>query len=176
MAFPTAGQVTNMFLYGRTTRPSDLLDPSILNHRDSVSENKLDVDADEYMEYGPGRFVNSANFDVVTKFFQTADLPPGTYTKTQLFQRFRITYGGYAVNKIFLGTYASDYAERTHVWGTTELKTVDDAVFVFNADSLREIENFAIVPDGNENFDFAGEGRLQKLTMRRFSPSSPRPA
>ena len=75
MARPTVEQVTNMFLYGTTTRPSNLLDPSLLNHRNSVSPNKLDVDAVDYMATGAGSFVNSANFEVVEKFFNTPGLP-----------------------------------------------------------------------------------------------------
>ncbi|MDO3528247.1 hypothetical protein ACNRBH_01630 [Ralstonia pseudosolanacearum] len=69
MSLPTAEQVTNRYLYGADKRPGDMLDPSILNHRDSALENSIPVDAVEYMKSGGGRFVNSANFDWIEKFF-----------------------------------------------------------------------------------------------------------
>jgi len=37
MTLPTAEQVTNMYLYGTKTRPNDLLDLSILAHRNNAS-------------------------------------------------------------------------------------------------------------------------------------------
>ncbi|RLM17922.1 hypothetical protein BIY29_18815 [Brenneria alni] len=165
MALPSAEQVTNKYLYGTDGKPEDSLSPSILDHRSDTSKNKIAVDTTEYMTDGAGRFVNPANFNIVEKFFNT-DIPPGTYTKTEMLQRFghidpqtgKATnlYGGYIVNQIFLGTNDPDYAERAYIWGTTKFKVADGVEFVVNPDGTREIRNFAIVPEGIENFDFDG--------------------
>ncbi|MFE8046225.1 calcium-binding protein [Brenneria goodwinii] len=130
------------------------------------------------MTRGAGRFVNSANFNIVEKFFNT-DIPPGTYTKTEMLQRFghidpqtgkpTDLYGGYSVNQIFLGTDDPDYAERAYIWGTTKFKVADSAEFVVNADGSREIRNFAIVPSGNDNFDFKG-GKDSNIGNKALEP------
>ncbi|MDX5630487.1 MULTISPECIES: calcium-binding protein [unclassified Brenneria] len=165
MALPSAEQVTNKYLYGTDGKPEDRLNPSILDHRSDTSKNKIEVDITEYMTDGAGRFVNSANFNIVEKFFNT-DIPPGTYTKTEMLQRFghidpqtgKATnlYGGYIVNQIYLGTNDPDYAERAYIWGTTKFKVADGVKFVVNPDGTREIRNFAIIPEDIENFDFDG--------------------
>ncbi|MDO3560208.1 calcium-binding protein [Ralstonia pseudosolanacearum] len=166
MSLPNAEQVTNRYLYGADKRPGDMLDPSILNHRDSASENSIPVDAVEYMKSGGGRFVNSANFDWIEKFFnKDISIEPGVYDLTRIFEMVgsvdaqsgeKKSYAGYAVNQIYLGTSDPDYAERAYIWGTTKFKIADGAEFVVNPDGSREIRNFAIVPDGDENFDFNG--------------------
>ncbi|WP_124982195.1 calcium-binding protein [Ralstonia solanacearum] len=166
MGLPTAEQVTNKYLYGADKRPDDMLDPSILNHRNGTSENSIPVDAVEYMRGGAGRFVNSANFAWLRKFFDSSiSLEPGVYSAKQIFE---LVGGvateaggekgdaGYVVNQIYLGAGDPDYAERAYIWGTTRFKIAEGAEFVVSADGSREIRNFAIVPDGDENFDFEG--------------------
>ncbi|MHA6909600.1 calcium-binding protein [Ralstonia pseudosolanacearum] len=166
MSLPTAEQVTNQYLYGADKSPGDMLDPSILNHRDGASENSILIDAVEYMARGGGRFVNSANFDWIERFFnKDIAIEPGVYDLTRIFEMLgsvdaqsgeRKSYAGYAVNQIYLGTSDPDYAERAYIWGTTKFKIADGAEFVVNPDGSREIRNFAIIPDGDENFDFNG--------------------
>ncbi|MHA6833211.1 calcium-binding protein [Ralstonia pseudosolanacearum] len=166
MALPTAELVTNNYLYGTDKRPADLLDPAILNQKNGSADNSISVGAIEYMRDGAGRFVNSANFDWVEKFFNPVNsLAPGVYSKEQIFDLFgyvdpqtgnRASYAGYIVNQIYLGTKDPDYAERAYIWGTTKFKVADGAEFVVNADGSREVRNFAIQPDGDENFDFDG--------------------
>ncbi len=76
---------------------------------------------------------------------------------------------GYIVNQIYLGAGDPDYAERAYIWGTTRFKIVDGAEFVVSADGSREIRNFAIVPDGDENFDFEG-GADSAIGNRALQP------
>lgn len=179
MGLPTAEQVTNKYLYGADKRPEDMLDPSILNHRNGTSENSIPVDAVEYMRSGAGRFVNSANFAWLRKFFDSSiALEPGGYSAKQIFE---LVGGvatepggekgdaGYIVNQIYLGAGDPDYAERAYIWGTTRFKIADDAEFVVSADGSREIRNFAIVPDGDENFDFEG-GADSAIGNRALQP------
>lgn len=179
MGLPTAEQVTNKYLYGADKRPEDMLDPSILNHRNGTTENLIPVDAVEYMRSGAGRFVNSANFAWLRKFFDSSiALEPGVYSAKQIFE---LVGGvatepggekgdaGYIVNQIYLGAGDPDYAERAYIWGTTRFKIADDAEFVVSADGSREIRNFAIVPDGDENFDFEG-GADSAIGNRALQP------
>ncbi len=58
-----------MYLYGLPTRPVDLTDSSILKHRTNHAVNKIDVNVNEYMTQGAGRFVNSANCNFIEDFF-----------------------------------------------------------------------------------------------------------
>ncbi|WP_197341652.1 calcium-binding protein [Ralstonia solanacearum] len=179
MGLPTAEQVTNKYLYGADKRPEDMLDPSILNHRNGTTENLIPVDAVEYMRSGAGRFVNSANFAWLRKFFDSSiALEPGVYSAKQIFE---LVGGvatepggekgdaGYIVNQIYLGAGDPDYAERAYIWGTTRFKIVDGAEFVVSADGSCEIRNFAIVPDGDENFDFEG-GADSAIGNRALQP------
>ncbi|MGH1510400.1 calcium-binding protein [Ralstonia solanacearum] len=153
--------------------------PSILNHRNGTTENLIPVDAVEYMRSGAGRFVNSANFAWLRKFFDSSiALEPGVYSAKQIFE---LVGGvatepggekgdaGYIVNQIYLGAGDPDYAERAYIWGTTRFKIVDGAEFVVSADGSREIRNFAIVPDGDENFDFEG-GADSAIGNRALQP------
>ncbi|MDB0544675.1 calcium-binding protein, partial [Ralstonia solanacearum] len=103
---------------------------------------------------------------------------PGVYSAKQIFE---LVGGvatepggekgdaGYIVNQIYLGAGDTDYAERAYIWGTTRFKIADDAEFVVSADGSREIRNFAIVPDGDENFDFEG-GADSAIGNRALQP------
>lgn len=166
MTLPSAELVTNKYLYGTDSRPVDILDPSVLNQQNNSTDNSISVSAIEYMKDGAGRFVNSANFEWIEKFFNPIiTLAPGVYSKEQIFELFgyidpqtgqKTGYAGYIVNQVYLGTKDPDYAERAYIWGTTKFKVADGAEFVVNEDGSREILNFAIQPDGDDNFDFDG--------------------
>jgi Ca2+-binding RTX toxin-like protein len=168
MSLPTAEEVTNKYLYGSINRPSDLLDQSIIDHKNSNTPNEIKINAVEYMASGPGKFVNAANFDLVKQFFDLSNsIPPGTYTKTDVLKMFGYLdpvtgnaiqgmYAGYAVNQIYLGTNEPDYAERAYIWGTTGFKINDDPIFVVDISGNREVRNFYIEPAGDEDFDFEG--------------------
>jgi hypothetical protein len=155
MALPTAEQVTNKYLYGTDTVPTDRLDPEILKHSTASSENSINVSSAEFMNIGAGRFVNSANFAIIDAFF-TTDLPAGTYSKQAIAELLGYEAYGYAVNQVFLGVNDPDHAERAYIWGSTKFKISDDALFVIGNNGAKIIQNFAIVPNGNDNFDFNG--------------------
>lgn len=53
MALPTAEEVTNWYLYGQSTIPSDLLDDPRI--RPTGKTSSVPIDINEYMS-GPGRF------------------------------------------------------------------------------------------------------------------------
>jgi hypothetical protein len=45
------------------------------------------VDISEYMTVGAGRFVDAADFQFLNDFFNSGSLPPGTYTKDDIFKK-----------------------------------------------------------------------------------------
>jgi hypothetical protein len=178
MTLPTAEEITNLYLYGTKNRPNDLLNLSILKPRGNAS---VDIDVKEYMTDGPGRFVNSANFEIVGKFFNTPNLPleldkkyhkqadshgNKEYSKKEIADLFGLEYYGYREHQIFFGVNDKDHAERTYIWGSTKFKisgdtsggTTKDVAFVVKKDDSLEIKNFSIIPDGDDNFDFRGAG------------------
>lgn len=61
MSMLTAEEVTNLFLYGKKSTPSDLTADSIVDH----SAGTATVDLNDYMTNGPGRFASPALFDIV---------------------------------------------------------------------------------------------------------------
>lgn len=97
MTLPTAEQVTNTYLYGSETKPTDIATDSLIRPKDIISP-VIDVKLDEYMA-GPGRFVLPGSFNVIEYFLNPSlyadsfKLEPGTYSKDQLFSAFGITQG-----------------------------------------------------------------------------------
>jgi Ca2+-binding RTX toxin-like protein len=163
MTLPTAGQITNLYLYGQEIVPANLIDQHLIN---SATRTPVEVDVHEYMTIGAGRFVSAFSFDFMRDFFSDASLSPGTYTKQQIFVALGVNDADNSVafNNAFYGLDDADYAERTYIWGTVGFAVANDALFVVNSDGSRSVENFAIVPlqivknssESRENFDFIG--------------------
>src|SRR5690606_32383421 len=109
MALPTAEEITNLYLYGTRTKPANLLDPSLFRNRPDAA---IDVNINEYMTQGAGRFIVASDFDWLGDFF-SEDLPPGTYTKNQVLALLGHTGAqNYYINQLFYDTGSADYAER----------------------------------------------------------------
>lgn len=86
MALPTAEEITNLYLYGVSKRPQNLLDPSLSQPRAGVV---LSVDVNDYMSNGAGRYADVADFDFIADFFGWGNnMPPGIYTKDDVFKAF----------------------------------------------------------------------------------------
>lgn len=164
MALPTAEEITNLYLYGVSKRPQNLLDPSLSQPRAGVV---LSVDVNDYMSNGAGRYADVADFDFIADFFGWGNnMPPGIYTKDDVFKAFGyrdpvtgkdLKSGAYRENQIYLDSSSSDYAERAYIWGTTGFKVSGDVQFVVNQDGSKELRNFSIEPiNQDENFDFRG--------------------
>ena len=92
MALPTMHEIVNLYLYGQKQKPNDLLDASLTDTTRSGAN--LDVDVNEYMINGGGRFVNAKDFSYIDTFFNNmvfsdADVPPGStraFTKRELLE------------------------------------------------------------------------------------------
>jgi Ca2+-binding RTX toxin-like protein len=166
----TAREVTNLYLYGQSTTPSDLSDDSLIRP-DPVSPNPvLNVNVQDYMQTGGGRFAIGSQFEIIQKFFDpglfTPDVPAGrTYTKQQIAAIFGVGNFGWDMQQLNFQDGTDDYAERTYVFNTQSFKISDDAIFVVQPNGTRRILNFAIEPrdDIQDNFDFTGGGFLTNL-------------
>lgn len=78
-----AKDITNLYLYGQQSTPKNLVASSLIRPENVVTE--VDVDVNDFMETGAGRFAVGSQFELVQRFFVLpVQIPPGTYTKLQL--------------------------------------------------------------------------------------------
>lgn len=184
----TVEQVTNLYLYGRMDRPTDLTDESLV--RASNETSAVEVDLIDFMTNGPGRFANPVFFEIVQLFFSYAAsvVPPGTYNEQQLIEKMRDGNITVPINALISqpqSLYADgtdDYGARAYIWNTLAYEILDNptnspdgTLFVINADGSRHIENLRITPfttaGSPENFDFEGGDVLTGLgnpVLRRW--------
>lgn len=151
----TKEQITNLYLYGKEDLPDTKVKSSLIRD-EGASGAKIRVDVNYYMETGAGRFANPYLFDLVKFFFQVSNLEPGSYDKAKFAGLFHLTSYGLDIHQGFYDDGQDDYSERVYVWGSSRFKISDDARFVITESGERYIENFAIIPNGNDNFDFVG--------------------
>lgn len=171
MALLTAEEVTNLYLYGSTTRPTNLANSNLI--RLPTAQATVSVDVNEYMTSGAGRFASAADFDLVNAFFDPmmfAALAPGAYTEDQL-----APYVGnrrsVALSQYDYADDNDDYAERVYIWNTVGFEISDRARFIIDTDGSRYIEDFAIIPytrSGTENFDFESSDGLTSTLNRQL--------
>ncbi|MDO8263406.1 MAG: hypothetical protein Q7T21_09275, partial [Gallionella sp.] len=194
MSLPTAAEITRLYLYGQTTfstpnLTSDERIRPIANPANVVMAPAVDVN--DYMDGGPGRFVNAAAFEVIHKFFSAAQgIPPspsGGYTKGQLFTLFgmdglsQLKRRAAFVSQSDFTDNKNDLLERAYIWQTTGFQIDNNARFFVAANGTRTVTNFGIVPysaessDGItpanvENFDFTGGGTVSNLAGALLKP------
>lgn len=172
MSLPTIEVMTNLYLYGVETLPTDLVDDTLIRPTQLPNGEPYrvhyEVDINEYMS-GPGRFATMDKFNIVRAFFESGDpdiaptiaIPPGTYTKEELnSQFFGFEYYGLELSQSNYGTGDADHLERSYIWQTTAFKLDDRTRFVVEQDGTRYITNYAVTKHsetGNENFDFLSD-------------------
>jgi Ca2+-binding RTX toxin-like protein len=176
--------VISRYIYGDGGRPSDLTDESIIRRLDN---GHTQVTEAQYMA-GPGRFASPVFFEAIRKFFtlsnneilglienyrpienRDTNRPENrfidydefgnvTITKEALFEILGIGNAGLRFHQGIFDDGQDDYFQRTFIWGTTDFKIEDGALFKIDANgSNRRIENFAIVSrTGGDGFDFEG--------------------
>lgn len=168
---PTMESITNLYLFGKETKPTSLLDVNLIRAKGKT----IDVNVNEFMQ-GPGRFANVKDFEFIEAFFKPSksilpfmqtssnlsyNLKPGTYTKQQIIQLLKIDKAYIQKTLGFYDDGKDDLVERAYIWNTSGFMIDDGATFVVKANGERYIENFAIRPYKNsrgeeENFDFQG--------------------
>lgn len=173
---PTAEEVTNLYLYGQTTKPTDMTSDQLI--RASTRVTSVAIDINTYMA-GPGRFASPSAFKVVEMFLNPSlfassfNLAPGTYDKNQLF----VAFGVNGIVKIDQSQYddgKDDFLARAYIWNTTAFKIKDGAKFVIEANGNRYIDDFSVVPHSNdndkENFDFAAGSTFGNIANSLLEP------
>lgn len=169
MSALSASEITAAFLYGKHQAPSSLVDEGLIRAPQgdpSLEVEPIVVDVNEYMA-GAGRFALATMSSLVRHFFSPIKgdpfVGPGSYTKEELADLLGITKYGISFQQYDYDDGKADYTERTFVWNSSKFKLADDVVFVVDEFGNRTIENFAIVPDGPENFDFVTNDPLFQL-------------
>jgi hypothetical protein len=152
MSYLNSIDITNWYLYGQGTKPQDLVTENLI--RPSGENPRIYQDVSQYMSSGAGRFAVGASFSVIEQFFNNASIPAGTYTKSELASYFGLNYYGLVIQQSQLDDGRGDYPDRVYIWNTGKFKINDNALFIIEADGTKRIENFSIIPDGNEDFDF----------------------
>lgn len=186
MAMPTSSQIVSRYLFDSDTPPLDLREDRLIR-AEGQSGAPIEVDANEYMTTGGGRFAGVERFNYIRNFLGANEdsylgsgnnLPPGIYTTAQLLAAygFDVTNGEHilSVSQYHQGIYDYDYAQRAYVFGSTEFKINDDALFYVNEDGTREIANVCVEPV-DDNFDYTSDSLLARianaLTEDQIDPS-----
>ena len=176
---PTAEEAICLYLYGQKTPPADLKSERLIREPGNGSV-PLEVDINEYMTTGGGRFVKVENFNYVRNFLAGSDygasLKPGVYTRDQLLTAYGISSGKLDAYQYFLGINDPDYMDRAYVFGSGKFEINSDAKFIINPDGSREILDIAVVPEAeDDNFDYKSTALPAQitnwLTEDRIDPS-----
>lgn len=146
--------VTNLYLFGTTTRPSDLASDAFIRPQGDGAH--VTVDGAQFMSQGGGRFAVGAAFEVIQNFFEDSTLAPGVYSKLDLTVRYNLSRITLNIKQYELDDGGGDYQERVYIYNQTAFQISALADFVVNSDGSKEIRNYSIVPFGEENFDFTG--------------------
>ncbi|WP_166871279.1 putative Ig domain-containing protein [Massilia mucilaginosa] len=178
MTLPTAVEITNFYLYGKTAVPADLTDAALV--RSSGIVESFDIAVVEYMA-GPGRFVVPADFEAVNRFLSPTlhdtsshALVPGVYDKKEIFATMGIESAIVKVNQSWHDDHNGDYLDRAYIWGNTAFYIASSARFIIEKDGRRHIEDFAILPyvnkDSFENFDLTGGDIFTDFANNKIGP------
>jgi len=165
MSLPTAEEITNLYLYGSKVKPANILDDSLIQ---TAIKPSINVDINEYMEDGPGRFASPIFFEVVKLFFSdtTLNIAPGTYTELQMRQILGTNQAIISQQQWAYDDGQADYVQRVYIWNSVAFEIDDKAQFIVDVNGNRYIENFSIVPWSNnnkENFDFESDDWIATL-------------
>jgi Ca2+-binding RTX toxin-like protein len=165
--------ITNQFLYGQDTTPSNLVNDALI--RPDNARGQITIDAASMMNGGPGRYAFGAKSTLVATFMNGASVKgwqEGTkkiYNKEELAKEFGINSYGINIQQIGTDPFTDDYVERVYIYNNQRFLLADDVRFVIEADGTRHIENFSIQPrnrDDNliyqDDFDFKTSGVIQQ--------------
>ena len=184
----TAKEITNYYLYGTKSTPTNKVDENLIRSgttRDNFVGATIQVDLAGFMQ-SVGRFAIGSQFDLINIFFNPNFNPgKGIYSKADLGKLLGIGSFFWSMNHALIQDGLDDYAERTYIWASQQFQIVDEARFEIDDDGVKTISGYAIkpvidpkreVPD--ENFDFMGGGITELLTFlsdgaleKRIDPS-----
>ena len=155
-------EITNLYLYGSTTKPADLLNDGVL--RAAGTTISVGLDAVSFMASGPGRFALGSQSTVVNSFMSGVLFQAQAGIKQTFNMQQAVAIAGSQSDLVGLQQYdysdsTTDHAFRTYVYNSSSFKIASDVLFVIEADGTRHIENFSIRPF-DDNFDFKSNNSL----------------
>lgn len=169
-----AKEITKWYLYGSNSIPENLVDESLIRPQDA--EVTIEIDKNEFMTTGAGRFAIGPQFIIIEKFFNDNELLPGIYNKLEIAKFFgHENKFGWDMQHYNWRDETDDYAERVYLYNSQEYQIHNDAKFVVTVTGEKFINDFATEPrefdDAPDNFDFEsndwktqlGNGYLQTL-------------
>ncbi|WP_162143788.1 calcium-binding protein [Hellea balneolensis] len=178
------------YLYGTNSLPdnlasSDYIRPPIIN---SQSPYSIDIDVNEYMSNGAGRYAYGSESSLVEYFFKITkdldiNLDAGRYTKLEMrdhiLEKIQSKFGsnsaevinssedlsffGIIVKQYNFGATSDDFYERIFLNNSTSFALADDVAFIVYPDGQRYIENYSLTPFGTDNFDFDSTDGLARI-------------
>lgn len=166
--------ITNQYLYGQLTTPTNLADESLIRSENATTE--VEVDVVEFMAAGAGRFAVGSQFTLVQRFFApfltSPPVPPGKYTKAELGVIAGLDTFSWTMQQYNWEDDIDDYFDRVWVYNSMEFSISDDAIFIVEADGSKRIENFSIFPrEGvTENFDLVSDDGLTGIANSVVKP------
>ncbi len=186
--------VVRQFLFASNTTPSDFANEDLIG---GSGTRAVSIDTKTHIE-NEGRFALASRSALVESFFSndydpetffTGDETEVSWDKTSANNLFNggNFFGITIDHKDFGGDSDADtreYAERVYIFGNTRYKVNDAAEFkiykIQKSDGSFEykkvIENFAIVPREDENFDFSSSDptteATQVISRRAIDPSA----
>lgn len=159
--------ITNQYLYGQLTTPTNLADDSLIRPKNATTT--VEVGVVEFMATGAGRFAVGSQFALVQRFFApfltSPTVPPGRYTKAQLGVITGLDRFSWDMQQYNWEDGIDDYFDRVWVYNSMEFSISEDAVFIVEADGSKRIENFAVFPRENvkEDFDLDSDDGFTKV-------------
>lgn len=159
----TAEKVLNLFLYGRETRPTNLVDDSLIREPNDTPP-PIKVDAVSFMADGPGRFVTPSMVPLIDSFFTSNDpLLDGNGAKQVIPLSVMAGWLGSETNFSYqqYDFDSADLGYRALIWGSSGFK-LTEAHFIIEADGTRKVEDIKILPF-DDNYDFESDDTLTQL-------------
>ncbi len=181
-----AETITNIYLWGEKSLPSDLYDrvktaayiqslPTITVDGQQIPVVTLSIDGQDMMTSGAGRFARLSQFEIVSDFFDNTSLPAGTYTYSGVIQALHdAQFIDVDYTDILLIRHSHRYdindltAERSYIFQNSSYlfgqRPQDSSTlrFVVQPNGEQSIENAEIRPF-DDNFDFVGGGLLSDI-------------
>lgn len=140
--------ITNQYLYGQLTTPTNLADDSLIRPKDATTT--VEVGVVEFMATGAGRFAIGSQFTLLQRFFApfltSPQVPPGRYTKAELGVIAGLDRFSWDMQQYNWEDGIDDYLDRVWVYNSMVFSISEDAVFIVEADGSQRIENFAVFP------------------------------
>ncbi len=157
-------EVVTKYLYANGV-PSNLTSDSLIR-TSGATGSPVSINVIDFMQTGGGRFAKASEFEIVSKFFNSANALTLNH-QYSLSELQGVLGSGGTTKSLQQYDYrdgTGDYFERTFVFNNTTYNIVDSAnlKFIVDANGARYISGLQIAPQA-DNFDFTGAGASASL-------------